>query len=262
MSKPVIIRALLLLTSASLAALTACGASSAPGELHDNQQLLKSCNRSAPPASLVEVDGTGSDASSAITKSRMETIEAIVRRTAVCSGDLKVLVFSSSSAATVTLFDGPLHPYGATDNARLRRVPAMVSKVMAGVRKAFGPAVASLDTGGSDITAQYRLANEWIEQLGGTNRLHLYVLTDGFQNIGVDLAARPLTQAQATALATQVAMPKLPGAMIVVAGLGKVAGTPPRSDVVAGLVAYYTALCKRAGAAQCVAVTDYTPEGQ
>ena len=236
--------------------LTACSAGAPRGELARNQQVLTSCDKSAPPASLVEVDGTGSSASDQITAERMTAIESIVRKTAICSGILRVLVFSSSSAATTPLFDGPLHPDGATDNARLKRVPTLVEETMAKIRKAYGPAIAGLDQGGSDITAQYRLASEWITQVGGNLRLHLMILSDGFQNIGVDLS-RPLSKADATALANQVTVPKLSGASIVVAGLGRVAGSPPRSDVVEGLVTYYQVLCKRSGATTCISVTDY-----
>ncbi|MEC3979642.1 hypothetical protein [Amycolatopsis sp. H20-H5] len=248
--------------AALVAVLAACGVGSPRGELGENQQILKTCDAATPPASLVEVDGTGSSASDQITAERMTAIESVVRRTAVCSGVLRVLVFSSSSAATVPLFDGPLHPDGATDNARLKRVPKLVEDVMTQIKKTYSPAVAGLDQGGSDITAQYRLASEWIAQVGAPARLHLYVLTDGFQNIGVDLSAGPLSKAEAMALASQAVMPKLPGASIIVAGLGKVAGAPPRSDVVEGLVAYYDTLCKRSGAATCVSVTDYSTEGR
>lgn len=236
---------------------TACGVGSPHGELGENQQILASCDTSAPPAALIAVDGTGSSASEQVAAERMSAIESIVRRTAVCSGQLRVLVFSSSSASTVPLFDGSLHPAGATDNARLKRLPKLVEGVMTQIRTAYGPAVARLDQGGSDITAQYRLASEWIGQVGSQSRLHLYMLTDGFQNISVNLGARPLSKAEAATLANRVSVPKLPGASVVVAGLGKVAGAPPRSDVVEGLVAYYDALCRRSGAATCVSVTDY-----
>jgi hypothetical protein len=245
------------------AVLAACGAGSSPrGELGADQQILASCDPAARPASLVEVDGTGSSASDQITAERMAAVESVVRRTAICSGDLRVLVFSSSSAGTVTLFNGPLRVEGATVNARLKRVPGVVAGVMAKVRKAYGPAVAALAGGGSDITAQYRLASEWTQQLGGSYRLNLYLLTDGFQNIGVNLGARALSTTEATVLAGRVSVPKLPGASVVVAGLGRVAGAPPGSDVAEGLVAYYDALCKKTGAAQCVSVTDYATEGR
>lgn len=241
-------------------ALTACDVGVSPrGELAENQRILKSCDKSAPPASEVHIDGTASSASKQITNERMAAVTSIVRTTAICSGRLRVSVFSSSSSATTVLFDGALHLDGATVNARLKRVPGVVDGVMATIRKAYGPAVARLDRGGSDITAQYRLAGEWVTQLGGNVGLHLYLLTDGFQNIGVDLGARALSKKQVAALANRVDMPKLPHAAVVVAGLGRVAGKPPRSTVVEGLVAYYDRLCHRAGAAQCRAVTDYTP---
>lgn len=150
---------------------------------------------------------------------------------------------------------------GATENARLKRVPAAVADVMEKVRQGYGPAVASLPGGGSDITAQYRLASEWIGQLGDPYRLHLYVLTDGFQTVGVDLGSQALSAQEAVALADQVAMPKLPGASVVVAGLGRVAEGTPSSSVVEGLVAYYDALCQKAAAAECVSVTDYATKG-
>jgi hypothetical protein len=247
---------------AALVTLAACGTGSPRGDLGENQQILASCDPAARPASLVEMDGTGSSASDQITAERMTAVESIVRRTAICSGDLRVLVFSSSSAGTVTLFDGPLHLAGATANARLKRVPGVVAGVMAKVREAYGPAVAALAGGGSDITAQYRLASEWTQQLGGSYRLNLYLLTDGFQNIGVNLGARALSKQEATVLAGRVSVPKLPGASVVVAGLGRVAGVPPGSDVAEGLVAYYDALCRKTGAAQCISVTDYTPAGR
>ena len=85
---------------------------------------------------------------------------------------------------------------------------------------------------------------------------------DGFQNIGVDLGAKVLSKQDAATLADQVAVPKLPGAVVVVAGLGRVAGTPPPSDMVQGLIYYYDVLCHKAAAATCVSVTDYATAGK
>lgn len=243
---------------ASSVLMTACGSVTYRGELGKDRQILATCDKSAPPASLVEIDGTGSSASDQITAERMAAVASIVRQTAICSGDLRVLVFSSSSAGTVTLADGPLHLDGATVNARLKRVPRLVDSVMAQIKKAYGPAAAELNQDGSDIVAQYRLAGEWISQIGGDARLHLYLLTDGFQTVGFHLGSKSVAQGAAM----RVAMPKLPGAFVTVAGLGRVAGTPPQSDVVEGLVTYYTTLCQKTGAAKCLAVTDYTAAGQ
>jgi hypothetical protein len=246
-----------------VAAATGCSAGSSPGgELGEDQQLLAQCDPAAPPASFVQIDATGSSNTDAILGERMAAIESVVRRTAVCSGYLRVIVFTASSAATAALFDGQLRLDGATDNAKLKRVPELVSSTMDQIKQAYGPAVAGLSGRGSDITAQLRLASEWIGQLGGSYQLNLYLFTDGFQNVGVDLGARALSRQEAEALANQAAVPQLSGASVVVAGLGRVAGNPPSSSVVEGLVAYYDALCRKTTAAECRAVTDYATEGR
>ncbi|MEV6717253.1 hypothetical protein AB0M48_35080 [Lentzea sp. NPDC051208] len=249
------------LTAAALILATlTCGCafeSSPRGELGADQDLLKTCDPAAPPASFVQIDGTGSSNSDAIAAERMTAVEAIARRTAVCSGYLRVTVFSSSSAATAVLFDGALKMDGATENARLKRVPEAVSDVMNKVRSAYAPAVQALPQSGSDITAQLRLAAEWKQQLGGNYCLDLTVFSDGFQNIGVDLGARALSRQEAERLAEQPAVPKLAGASVVVAGLGRVAEGAPPSAVVEGLVSYYTKLCQRTEASSCTAVSDY-----
>lgn len=238
---------------------TACGSvPSAPGALAELKQIFAACDPAAPPASFIQLDGTDSNNSAAIAEERMAAIESIIRRTAVCSGHLKVLVFSVSSAATAVLFDGPLHLDGATDNARLKRVPALVSDVMDEIKKEYEPARAALPLGGSDVTAMYRLASEWIDQLGDPFRLRLYLFTDGVQNVGVDLGSQILTDQAATALADTFDVPQLPGASVVVAGLGRVAGPPLPSALAEGLVSFYNALCKRADAADCLSVTDYS----
>lgn len=247
----------------ALLLMSGCGDGSAPpDELATNQQLLASCDPASPPASLVEIDGTGSSASDAITAERMAAVESIAARTAVCSGRLRVLVFSASSAATTVLFDGELKMPGATDNARLKRVPEATAGVMEKVRAGYGPATAALPQGGSDITAQYRLAAEWTQQLGSGYKLELVILSDGFQNVGVDLGAKALGKDEALTLADQVALPQLAGASVTVAGLGRVAeGTPP-SSVVEGLVHYYNALCAKTAASKCVSVSDYATESR
>ncbi|MBJ6647138.1 VWA domain-containing protein [Streptomyces sp. BSE7-9] len=243
--------------------MTACTAGSTPhGEFARDKQILASCDRSAPPASDIQIDGTGSSNSPAITEERMAAVEQIVRTTAICSGRVRMSVFSGSSAATATLFDGALPLHGATDNARLKRVQTVVDDAMVRIRDAYEPAVAGLKGKGSDITAQYRLAGEWANQVGGEFRLHLYLFTDGFQNVGVKLGQQAVSKQEAAELASKTNVPKLPGASVTVAGLGRVAGEPPRSDVVEGLVVYYDALCDKAGAAKCVSVTDYAPEGR
>jgi hypothetical protein len=247
----------LLATLAMVILGAACSSGSSPaGALGQDKQTLATCDRAHAPASWVAIDGTGSSAADSILADRLKAIESIARTTAICSGYLRVIVFTSSSVATTVLFDGSLAQPGATTNARLLRVPNAVASVMDTIRKGYSPAVAGLDPRASDITAQYVNAAEWTSQLGGTYRLHLYLLTDGFQNVRLNLYG-PVSPQQAEALADQTPVPNLPGASVVVAGLGRVAGSPARSDVVAGLVAYYDALCHKTGATKCVSVSDY-----
>jgi hypothetical protein len=253
-----------LLAAAALTGVTAlcgCQLNARSGELAEDQRILAACDKEPRPAADIQIDGTGSSADRQITDERMAAIADVARTTAVCSGRLRVSVFSSSTA-TSTLFEATLRMGGATANARLKRVPKAVDQAMDHIRKAYGPAVARLDRGGSDITAQYRMAGEWITQLGTGWRLRLVILTDGLQNVGTVKLGAPMPQADAAALAGRVTVPRLAGADIVVAGLGHVAGKPVSSATAEGLVAFYDALCHRASAARCITVTGYTTAGR
>jgi hypothetical protein len=182
-----------------------------------------------------------------------------VRRTAICGGHLRVTAFAGTSAVTRPMYDGELQLAGATDIARLRKVPALVEDVMSTVSKGYQAALAAPPAGdGSDITGQYRLAGEYAAQLGSGYKLDYTLLTDGFQNTGVSAITHALSASEAKALADKVDVPTLKGATVTVAGLGRVTGTPPQSDMVEGLVRFYDAVCARTGAAKCTSVTDFT----
>jgi hypothetical protein len=236
--------------------LTAC--SSPNAHTSSDQTILAACSPDKQVAADVEIDGSGSSSGDTITTERLAITADVVRRTAICGGHLLVRAFSASSGATVTIYDGDLTLPGATDNARLRRVDPLVEKVMAEISAKYGDAITALPDGGSDITSVYRLAGEYAAQLGDGFQLHLYVLTDGLNNIGTDLQSQVLTPDQATDLAAAVSVPELPGATITVAGLGRVDGDPAPSALVEGLVAFYNALCVKTDAKTCVSVTDYT----
>lgn len=248
-------RTLSALTLATGIALLAGCTSTATGELGENQKLLAACPPGMPLDSFVLVDGSGSSDSPAITGERLSTIEAIARKTAVCGGHLTVRAFSSGSAATTLIYDSELSLPGATDNARLRRVPAAVDQAMGDVKSEYREAIASLPGGGSDISGVYRLLGEEAAQRNGM-RLEATILTDGLNNIGVSLDHTPTTD-EAIALADSVSVPKLPaGAEITVVGLGRVAGDPLPSTFVEGLVSFYDRLCANTGAGHCLSVTD------
>lgn len=253
----------ILATALSLAGCS-LSSSSPTTALAQNQHILATtCDPSRVPASWVAIDGTGSSAAGHILDERMTALQTIVQQTAVCSGYLKVVVFTSTSTSTATLFDGSLRQTGETDNARLQRVPKAVTSTMTTIQNTYAPALKGLNPNASDITGQYVNAAQWIAQLGSGYRLHLYLLTDGFQNVGIDLSAQILNQQQAQALAQQAptSLPSLPGSTIVVAGIGRIVGTQPPSTQVQGMTSYYTALCHRMQAQTCISVTDYQVAG-
>lgn len=254
-------RAVLFATAATttLGLVAGCGSnSSSPATaLGRDKATLATCDPQHAPASWVAIDGTGSSAADSIYEERLTALESIARTTAICSGYLRVIVFSASSVATTVLYDGSLAQPGATENARLLRAPGAVTSVMDQIKKGYGPAMAGLDPRDSDIIGQYTNAAQWTQQLGGSYRLHLYLLTDGFETAHFNFYTAPPTTTDAAALAQQVSLPNLPGAVLVAAGLGREVGPAAPSTVVDGLRAFYDAVCHRTGAAKCVSVSDY-----
>lgn len=246
---------------ASLCSLTACSGLATPpatGELSQDQATLATC-AGVHPAAMVTIDVSGTGRDEGVANQHLGAVRAVVRRTAICGGHLRVTAFAGTSAVTQPLYDGELQLAGATDIARLRKVPALVDDVMTTVAKGYQASLAAPPAGdGSDITGQYRLAGEYAAQLGSGYTLDYTLLTDGFQNTGVSAVSHPLSASEAKALAETVNVPSLKGATITVAGLGKVAGAPPPSDMVEGLVRFYDAVCARTEAATCTSVTDFT----
>lgn len=248
--------AITLLCTASIG-LSGCG-TTAPGELGQNQRLLETCSPDTKVNSVIQWDGTNSGRTDQIDMDRLKIVEEVARKTAVCNGHLTASVFSAGSGATVTVYDGELNLPGSTENSRLRRVPDAVAEIMHHIRGSYAQAIASLPSGGTDINGLYRLASEQQAQLGDGYQLNFLILTDGFHNLsGVVLDNQELSPEQAVMLADQVNVPELPGAVITVAGLGRVAGEAAPSELVEGLVAYYDRLCENTGAASCLSVTDW-----
>ena len=250
-----------------LATVSGCGTNSG-SEIAALQAIASTCPAGQQLASLVSVDASGSARSDALDAVRKDVIADVARRTAVCGGHLRVTAFSSSAAATATIFDGDLHPTGATDIAKLRRVPDLVAETMASVDAAFAPTVASLSPNGTDVVSQFGLAREFLNQVnaaqsGGQSayRLNLVILTDGQQSVGLPLVDPNLTAERGAELASTVTAPDLSGAEVTVAGVGKMAGDLPPTSYVDGLKAFYGSLCTASGAASCVVVTDFVPAG-
>lgn len=233
-----------------------CSGIPANDETAGNKAILASCVSGEKVAGLATIDATGSSKSGGLDADRLNAIEDLASRVALCDGTLKVSAFTSSSAATVTLFEGQIPLVGATDTARARRAPKAIKKVMAEVKAEYSSAAKNLTAGGSDIIGQFRLSREYASQLGDGYRLRLLVLTDGFQNEGIDVATAARSAGGTARAAAQFEMPELPGAVVTVAGVGKVDGPAPPTTVVDGLKAFYETLCKRTKASTCTVVTD------
>ena len=237
--------------------LSACSNIQAHGDTATAKAIIASCAKGEKVAGVASVDATASGGGNTLSSERLTAIGDLASRVALCGGILKVSAFTSSSAATTTLFEGPIPLQGATDRARARRVGKAVDKVLAEIKAAYPVGVQGLSGGGSDIVAQFRLAAEHARQLGDGHRLRLLVLTDGFQNAGTNVVKAAKSPGGAEQAAAQFEVPDLSGANVTVAGVGKVDGTAPPTKIVDGLKAFYQALCERTGAESCTIVTDH-----
>jgi hypothetical protein len=251
--------AIAIVAAVSAAALAACSPT-ASGDLGDLQSLAKTC----PAHELVEYDGydvSGSGQSPAVTSARLAALKTIATKVAVCNGHLRVDAFTGSAAASTVVFDQNLTPAGATQIAKLRKVDSLVAADMKKITAGIAHATTTLATDGSDITAQFGLAAEYGKQMAASGPVSLSIdlQTDGVQTVGVVLNTRALTTSSAADLANRAPAVALPvDTRVTVSGLGKTAGTPPPTSYVDAIKAFYLAYCRHTGAANCVAVTDYT----
>lgn len=219
------------------------------GTTAEAKSLITSC--AGPVHSYVALDGTASQGVGTLDKDRTRAVHGAVSRVAACGGSVKIVAFSSSSAATTTLYEGGVPVHGATDQARARRLDGAATEVVSDVRDAYEVALPFLDPTGSDPVAQLRLFGEWAQQKGSGDARFL-ALTDGVQTMGVspaEIAADP------EAAAAKFRAPDLSGLSVTFAGIGEVAGAAPSTDVVDALKAFYTALCERTKAATCTVVS-------
>jgi len=106
----------------ALGGLTGCSLLNTPGTQSGDQAILAACPPDKQVAADVEIDGSGSSSGDDIAKERLTITADVVRRVAICGGHLLVRTFSSSSGATVTIYDGVLR--GDAALAELRAVPS------------------------------------------------------------------------------------------------------------------------------------------
>lgn len=247
----------------ALLALAGCKSSSTTAsDFARAKEVAKTCPASGKVAGLINLDVSGSGRLPDVGSERLSIIENITRRTVVCGGHLRVTVFSATSANTVSLHDGEVSLPGATENARLRRSEKAVQDAVQQVAANYPAAIRKVSPAHSDITAEFRLASEYKQQLGADYHLDFTVLTDGLQTLGPRIT-KPIAVADARKVASAVKVPSLEGASVTIAGVGKVAtGGVPSSALTNSLVAYWNEVCRKTKAARCSVVTDYTQAGR
>ena len=223
-----------------------------PGNLGRLQSMLASCPDGKKINDYEFLDGSGTTQSKEIAREYLAYVKSRVERVAVCGGTTHIVAFGTNSI-TVPIFEGDLQTEGATDLARLRRVPGLVDEVMAEVTKHYQPAVALLPKGGTDVTGLLRLIEE-AEALRPDMELEASIMTDGLNNQGI-VIDRVLSPEEASALADTVTVPKLQGSVAII-GIGRVAGDPLSSDFIAGMKVFYTRLLERTGASNILVMTD------
>ena len=246
------ILAILGLTASLAAFVSACGGVGAVTKLDHLRQVAKSCPDS-PVAAFVALDARGSLRGRQLTVARLAAVENLATKVAVCGGGrLRVVAFGPSSAATATVFDDELHPAGATENARLIRVPGIVSKAVGEVEQRLPAAFHQLTGNGADPVAQLGAARDFSDELGPGNAVFVLIETSGPPHLNTP----DFTKATAVRLGRQVSVPDLHGATVTFAGLGRVgSGPPPSTTTIEALRTYFETVCRRTGA-RCRAVTD------
>jgi hypothetical protein len=237
--------------------LTACSAGDAGqlGALHD---VAKTCPKGKTIAAFIAVSASGNQRVAQLTSARMAAVKAVAQSVAVCGGgNLKVVAFGPSLAASVTVYDKPLAVSNvATLNARLLRVPRLVNNAMAEIENNLTAAFRQLSPTGTDPLGQLNAASDFAVEQGEGVQTAVLIESAG---MGPEVNTKNLTPTTAIRLADAADAPSLPGAQLIFAGLGHVgSGPPPSTTTVEGLVSFYRRVCQRTGAVVCRATSDIT----
>jgi hypothetical protein len=239
------------------ASLAGCGSSGAIGHLGELKRVAGTCPAHADLAAYVAWDVRRTLRGPRITAARLESLEQTAERVAACGGWLRVVAFGPTAASTARLYDGGLRPRGATENARLLRVPGLADEVMTHVRKQLPDVLAEVSGQGADPLSQLAAGEQFRRQLGAGYSLRLVIETSG-SGRGVPTSENDA----ASELAANRTLPDLTGADVIVAGLGKVGRRAPTpTQVVEALRVFYGQVCERTNAGSCLVITDLAPLG-
>jgi hypothetical protein len=233
----------------------ACGGTGAVGRLGELKRVAHSCHAHARLAAYVAWDVRRTLRGGRIAAARLDSLEKTAERVAVCGGSIRVVAFGPTAASTARLYDGELRPPGATENARLLRVPNLVEQVMKHVRRQLPEVLAEVSGQSADPVSQFGAAEQFRRQLGPGYALHVVIETSGF---GRDVP----TSQNVSGLAGSTVVADLSGADVVVAGIGKVGRSAPTpTRMVDALRAFSTETCERTNARSCLVITDLAPLG-
>lgn len=254
-----VIRMRMLAALGAVAIASAGCATATGGRLGELHRVADTCPKGKKVAVYVAIDASGAQRGPQLLEARVNAVRNIATKVAACGGHLRVLMFSASTAATITIFESTLEPKGATENARLRRVDGLVADVVEKVEAKLPEALSRLSSQGSDPVGQLEGAHEYAVQVGQD-----FVLDVLIESSGISRRVHPweLDDTLATKLAEEVSVPDLTGATVTLAGIGRVGdGAPPSTDLVNALRTFYIRVCERTGATGCLATTDITPIG-
>jgi hypothetical protein len=239
----------LVLTTAVWASASACGSSPA-AELGRLRDLAKTCPEAKSVSGFVALSGSRNQRMSQLTAARLDAVEIVATKVAVCGGGaLKVVAFGPTLASSVTVYEVRLDPAGATLNARLLRVPHLVSNAVDEVKLNLPKSFRRLSSQGTDPLAQLQAAREFIDEQADAVEVGVLIETAGMASQAL---TNPLTPGAAATLPDRV---DLRGARVTFAGLGRVGSGPrPSTATVHALIAFYRRACERTGAT-CRATT-------
>jgi hypothetical protein len=238
--------------------LAACGGTGAVVQLGELERVARTCPAHDQVAAYVAWDVRRELRGPRIAAARLASLEKTAQKVAACGGELRVVAFGATAGSTARLFDAELRPRGATENARLLRVPGLVDRVTQHVEKALPGVLAEISGQGADPVSQLAAAEQFGRQLGTGYALHVVIETSGL--IRGFSTTRETAQASAPHLTSNAAVPDLSGADVVVAGIGKIGrGAPVPSAVVEALRTFYGGICRRTHAESCLAITDLAP---
>lgn len=219
-------------------------------------------NYDCPEGKLVQLsllDLSSSGRTEDVLGERLDAIQVDAERVADCGGTLVVMAWSSSSAASTTLFRGDLATSGATEIGRDRKIEKIVSETMESIRTALTGAFGKIDPTGSNLTGAFALAADQKLSLRDNEYLEVRIYGDAISTVGSDSINDPMiTVEEVNLLANNLAPIDLNGVSVTMVGVGKTGGAvQPPQDYINVVRAYADAVCRHSEAT-CTILTSIT----